>query len=180
MRETNPDYINKIKEYDRERKRKERELKSSRSETSSRSEMSTPTKQTPPSYYKILNRSKQIHAILGPSPSTHTSVLKHVLKKTMKSPRKSKDLRGMVSKLLNKRNVTPGKNGNVSKELRKIAVLKSKQRHDKAQDITEKLKAQYQTVTQIAREACDDKKSVYRILSPPKQQKKGGIFSKTQ
>ena len=35
MRETNPDYINKIKEYDRERKCKERELKSSRSETSS-------------------------------------------------------------------------------------------------------------------------------------------------
>ena len=29
MRETNPGYINKIKEYDRERKHKERELKSS-------------------------------------------------------------------------------------------------------------------------------------------------------
>ena len=131
--------------------------------------MSTPTKQTPPSYYKILNRSKQIHAILGPSPSTHTLVLKHVLKKSMKSPRKSKCLCGMVSKLHNKMNVTPEKNGNVSKELRKIAVLRSKQRHDKAQDITEKLKAQYQTVTQIAREACDDKKSVYRLLSPDKQ-----------
>ena len=78
----------------------------------------------------------------------------------------------MVSKLHNKMNVTPEKNGNVSKELRKIAVLRSKQRHDKAQDITEKLKAQYQTVTQIAREACDDKKSVYRLLSPPKQRKK--------
>ena len=90
----------------------------------------------------------------------------------MKSPRKSKGLCGMVSKLHNKTNVTPEKNGNVSKELRKIAVLRSKQRHDKAQDIIEKLKAQYQTVTQIAREACEDKKSIYRLLLPPKQQKK--------
>ena len=51
-------------------------------------------------------------------------------------------------------------------------MLRSKLRHDKGQDITEKLKAQYQTVTQIASEACDDKKSVYRLLSPPKQRKK--------
>ena len=36
-------------------------------------------------------------------------------------------------------------------------MLRSKRRHDKAQDITEKLKEQYQTVTQIAREAGDDK-----------------------
>ena len=55
----------------------------------------------------------------------------------MKSPRKSQGLSGMVMKLHNKTNVTPGKNGNVSKELRKIAVLRSKHRHDKAQDITE-------------------------------------------
>ena len=116
-----------------------------------------------------MNRSKQIQEILGPSPSTHTSVLKHVLKKSMKSPRKLQGLSGMVTKLHNETNVTPGKNGNLSKELRKIAVLRSKRRHDKAQDITEKLKEQYQTVTQIAREAGDDKKSLYRLLSPPKQ-----------
>ena len=79
-----------------------------------------------------MNRSKQIQAILGPSPSTHTSVLKHVLKKSMKSPRKSQGLSGMVMKLHNETKVTPGKNGNLSKELRKIAVLRSKQRHDKA------------------------------------------------
>ena len=99
---------------------------SSRNETASRSEKSTPTqismpiKNTKPSYYKILNRSKQIQEILGPSPSTHTSVLKHVLKKSMKSPRKSQGLSGMVTKLHNETNVTPGKNGNLSKELRKF------------------------------------------------------------
>ena len=148
---------------------------SSRSETASRSEKSTPSeiftpiKNTKPSYYKILNRSKQIQAIMGPSPSIHTSVLKHVLKKSMKSPRKSQGLSGMVTKLHNKTNVTPAKNGNLSKELRKIAVLRSKWRHDKEQDITEKLKEQPQTVTQIAIEAGDDKNSLYRLLSPPKQ-----------
>ena len=98
-----------------------------------------PIKNTKPSYYKILNRSKQIQAILGPSPSTHTSVLKHVLSKSMKSPRKSQGLYGMVTKLHNEANVTPGKNGNLPKALQKIAVLRSKWRHDKAQDITEKL-----------------------------------------
>ena len=142
---------------------------SSRSETSTSTEISMPFKNTKPSYYKILNRSKQIQEILGPSPSIHTSVLKHVLKKSMKSPRKSQGLSGMVTKLHNETNVTPGKNGNLSKELQKIVVLRSKRRHDKAQDITEKLKEQYQTVTQIAREAGDDKKSLYRLLSPPKQ-----------
>ena len=34
------------------------------------------------------------------------------------------------------------------------------------------MKEQYQTVTQIAREAGDDKKSLYRLLSPPKQRTK--------
>ena len=90
---------------------------SSQSEESTPTEISTPIKNTKPSYYKILNRSKQIQAILGPSPSTHTSVLKHVLKKSMKSPRKLQGLSGMVTKLHNKTKVTPGKNGNLSKEL---------------------------------------------------------------
>ena len=80
----------------------------------------TPIKNTKPSYYKILNRSKQIQEILGPSPSTHTSVLKHVLKKSMKSPRKSQGLSGMVKKLHSKTNVTPGKNGNLSKESKEL------------------------------------------------------------
>ena len=153
-REIDPDYFQKAKEYDRLRKHKVRDLMSSASETSSQSEtasrsekststeISMPIKNTKPSYYKILNRSKQIQEILGPSPSTHTSVLKHVLKKSMKSPRKSQGLSGMVMKLHNKTNEIPGKNGNLSKELRKIAVLRSKWRHDKAQDITEKLKEQ--------------------------------------
>ena len=51
-------------------------------------------------------------------------------------------------------------------------MLRSKRRHDKVQDITEKSEEKYQTVTQIAREAGDDKKSLYRLLSPPKQQTK--------
>ena len=87
----------------------------------------------------------------------------------MKSPKKLQGLSGMVMKLHNTTNVTPGKNENVSRKLRKIAVLRSKQKHNKAQNITEKLKAQYQTVTQIAREAGNNNKSLYRLLSPPKQ-----------
>ena len=82
-----------------------------------------PIKNTKPSYYKILNRSKEIQEILGPSPNTHTSVLKHVLKKSMKSKGKSQGLSGMVTKLHNETNVIPGKKENLSKELWKIAVF---------------------------------------------------------
>ena len=78
----------------------------SQNEKSTPTEISTPIKNTKPLYYKILNRSKQIKAILGPSPSTHTLVLKHVLKKSMKSPRKSQGFSAMVMKLHNETNVS--------------------------------------------------------------------------
>ena len=78
-----PDYIEKVKEYDRQRKK----------QVTSRSlahEPSTPVKEKPPpSYYRVLSTSKRVQGILGPSPNMHTSVLKHVLKKALKSPRKS-------------------------------------------------------------------------------------------
>ena len=173
MRETNPDYITKIKEYDRERKRKARaSIKTS--EHLLCSSPSTPVKKSnPPMYYKLLNKSKKVQEILGPSPITHTSVLKHVLKKVMRSPRKSECFKSSpFKKLYNSSFVTPPKDASVMKDLRKIAVLRSKQNEkatEKADEITAKLKTRFKTVSEIAREASDDKKAFYRLLSPPKK-----------
>ena len=127
MRETNPDYITKIKEYNRERKRKAR----ASIKTSAHSLCSSPStpvkKSNPPMYYKLLNKSKKVQEILGPSPITHTSVLKHVLKKVMRSPRKSECFKSSpFKKLHNSSFVTPPKDASVTKDLRKIAVLRSK------------------------------------------------------
>ena len=58
------------------------------------------------------------------------------------------------------------------KDLRKIAVLRSKRNEkatEKADEITAKLKTRFKTVSEIVREAGDDKKAVYRLLSPPKK-----------
>ena len=68
--------------------------------------------------------------------------------------------------------MTPPKDASVTKDLRKIAVLRSKRNEkatEKADEITEKLKTCFKTVSEIAREAYDDKKAVYRLLSPPKK-----------
>ena len=63
----------------------------------------------------------------------------------------------------------------VTKDLRKIAVLRSKwnkKATEKADEITAKLKTRFKTISEIAREASDDKKAVYRLLSPPNKRKK--------
>ena len=173
MRETNPEYITKIKEYDRERKRKAR-ASINTSEHSLCSSSSTPEKKSnPPTYYKVLNKSKKVQEILGPSPITHTSVLKHVLKKVMRSPRKLECLKSSpFKKLHNSSFVTPPKDASVTKDLRKIAVLRSKRNEKatkKAGEIVANLKTRFKTISEIAREASDDKKAVYRLLSPPKK-----------
>ena len=90
-RETDADYIEKVKCYDRNQKQEFRKTKMKTTSHPS-SPPSTPVKSKPPMYYKVLTKSKKIHQILGPSPKMHASILKHVLKKTMKSPRKSEHL----------------------------------------------------------------------------------------
>ena len=125
-RETDADYIKKVKCYDRNWKQEFRKTKMKNSSLPS-SPPSTPVKSKPPMYYKVLTKSKKIHQILGPSPKTHVSILKHVLKKTMKSPRKSEHLCDTPNTVV-KFNpvvlstfVTPPKD--VTKHLRKVAVL---------------------------------------------------------
>ena len=68
--------------------------------------------------------------------------------------------------------MTPPKDASVTKDLRKIAVLRSKRNEKatkKAGEIVANLKTRFKTVSEIAREASDDKKAVYRLLSPPKK-----------
>ena len=94
--ETDPTYCDKVQKYDRERKRKT--SRNGDKITSLRGEgitswkiLSTPTKKSkPPSYYKVLSTSKKVQQLLSPSPNTHTTILKNVLSKAVKSPWKSK------------------------------------------------------------------------------------------
>ena len=110
-----PQYIEKVRRYDRERKRNHtsRRYSTSHKDCTSREDRTsnegstscngntsrknskpdlpcTPVKSSPPSYYKVLSTSKQVQHLLGPSPNTHTTILKHVLNKAIKSPRKNK------------------------------------------------------------------------------------------
>ena len=74
QRRVSDEVKNRVKKYDRECKRVrtvEENLKQ-------------------PTYYSILNKSKEVRHILGRSPKTHTSVLKHVLKHSTRSPRKAR------------------------------------------------------------------------------------------
>ena len=170
------DYVSRIRKYDRDRKQKvkmEKMKQDNSLHNSSRNtlpEPSTPTKPNNPTYYRVLKTSKEVQGILGPSPKTHVSVLKHIIKKAMKSPRKSECLTASPFKLhpaVSSTFITPSK-CSVTKELRKIAVLKSKQKHQQAMKLADGLKSQFKYVKDIAVHASDDEKAVYRLLSPPK------------
>ena len=77
-----------------------------------------------PSYYRVLSTYKKVQGILGPSPNMHTSVLKHMLKKALKSPRKSSHMAKYYAGI-GKDYITPPKDPSVVKDLRKIAILQS-------------------------------------------------------
>ena len=158
-KETDPDYVNKLKEYDRERKRQITSRSSCTSDAPS-----TPKKQSaPPSYYRVLSTSKKVQNILRPSPNMHTTVLKHVLKKAMKSPRKSSCMPEYSAVGMNF--VTPPKDASISKDLRKIAILRSKKKHDEARSVAMCLKSKYKSVSEIASKSGESRHAVYRLLS---------------
>ena len=156
-KETDPGYCEKVKAYDRERKRKITSRLTSLPET--------PTKQKPPpSYYRVLSTSKKVQNILGPSPNMHTCVLKHVIKKAMKSPRKSSHMPEYSSGLA-ANFITPPKDTSVAKNLRKIAILQSKKRFQEAQSAAMALKLKFKSVSQIALKSGELQQAVYRLLS---------------
>ena len=159
--QNDPNYVEKVRQYDRECKR----IVTSRKITSPKSNkcdvtQSTPTKK-PPSYYKVLSTSKKVQDLLGPSPKTHTTILKHLLNKAIKSPRKSHCMGEFTSPPKNY--VTPPKES-VRKHLRKIAVLRSK-KFKKAKSVASSLKSKFK-VAEIAALTGEKIQVVYRLLSP--------------
>ena len=78
--------MEKVRKYDREWKKNLH----NRMEFTSQKASPSPTKVKSPSYYKVLSTSKKVQNLLGPSPKTHTTILKHLLNKAIRSPRKSK------------------------------------------------------------------------------------------
>ena len=184
----NPEYFTKLHFTDRDRKRLKRKL-SQQVECPD-----TPKKKKSPSYYMVLNKSKEVRNILTESPETHTTILKHVLKHTMKSPRKKAILHeGTVDESDVSSFITPSRNsnlianrissvsetsGSVSKEIRKIAILKSHRRRKEAMKKAVDLKNRYSSIKSIADEAAEDPKDVYRILSEPRKRVKSEYVRK--
>ena len=196
-----PQYMEKVRKYDRERKRngitsrKNTSRKNSEADTSRKNSEAdtsrknseadtsrknseadsqidlpgTPVKSSPPSYYKVLSTSKKVQSLLGPSPNTHTTILKHVLNKAIRSPRKSKCMGEFASPpknsiTKNKENsITPPKES-VGKTLRKIAVLRSRKKFDEVNNVAESLRSKY-TVAEIAAYTGESTQTVYRLLS---------------
>ena len=148
-------YIEKVQNYDRTRKRENK--------------ISSPIYSSPkgPSYYSVLGRSKEIRTILGDSPKTHAMILTHVVRHVMKSPRKSKYIT-VDTKPTNYQPTTP-KEDSVMKQLRKIAVLQSHRKHNESEKIAESLRSRFKTIKDIADVCGDDPKSVYHLLSTPRQ-----------
>ena len=104
---------------------------------------------------------------MGASPNTHAAVLKHVLQKAMKSPRKSTKLQDCTTSL-GKIYVTPPKDETVVRAFRKIAILRSHKKYDKARDESNSLKSQYKMVD-IAAKTGESLQVVYRMLSDKKK-----------
>ena len=160
--QNDPNYVEKVRQYDRECKR----IVTSHKVTSPKSKkhyitQSTPTKK-PLSYYKVLSTSKKVQDLLGPSPKTHTTILKHLLNKAIKSPRKSHCMGEFTSPPKNY--VTPPKES-VGKNLRKIAVLRSKKKFKKAKSVASSLKSKFK-VAEIAALTGEKIQAVYWLLSP--------------
>ena len=126
-----------------------------------------------PTYYSILKKSKEVRGILGESPKTHTSVLKHVLKHSNQSPRKARLLNYSPQAL---KFITPYKehyeeSRNIPSTLWKIAILRSKRKNQQAKELSEKLKSAV-SIKYIAETTGDNEKAIYHLLSSPKRRTK--------
>ena len=153
-----PNYIEKVKEYDRQRKKQV-------TSHSLAHEPSTPVKEKPPpSYYRVLSTSKRVQGILGPSPNMHTNVLKYVLKKALKSPRKSTHMVEYSSGIC-KDYIMPPKDPSFVKDLQKIAILRSKKKYQEAKTAAQCLRNKFKSVTEIVNKSGESRQAVYRLLS---------------
>ena len=73
---------------------------------------------------------------------------------------------------------TTPKEDSVMKQLRKIAVFRSHRKQDKNEKIAESLRSRFKTIKDIADICGDDPKSVYHLLSTPRQQKQDAYTRK--
>ena len=73
---------------------------------------------------------------------------------------------------------TTPKEDSMTKQLRKIAVLRSHRKHDESEKIAESLRSRFKTIKDIADICGDDPKSVYHLLSTPRQQKQDAYTQK--
>ena len=173
--QNDPDYIEKVRKYNRERKKiTSRKEKGKTSTPQIMSQLETPVKK-PPSYYKVLSTSKKVQQLLGPSPKMHTTILKHILNKAIRSPRKNQCMGEFTSPPKNY--VMPPPKESVGKHLRKIAILRNKKKYKKAEEVAASLKSRFR-VSEIAAMCGGNVQAVKRLLSPEEDLKIQKEYSK--
>ena len=163
----------KIKTYDRQRKRKDHNVKASDYEAS---------------YYQILKNSKKIRDILGDKPLQFAAVLAHVYMKAIHSPTKSKIVREHFLRMVysptdslcstppSSQFSSPSSN-EINSQLRKLAVLRSKRKNGKAKKIAKDLMESVGSVAQIAELGHSTYSHIFRLIHTPKKRMKARMHT---
>ena len=160
-----------IKEYDRLRKVSNQCVKS---QNTTPTESQSQSFRNNPNYYTIQTKSKQIIEILGDDVDLYCDVLLHVLMETRNSEQH-------LQKLNQRYVVLPAceydphsvesNPGTATKTVRQMAVLHSNKKHEKAKELAEVLKSQFESLNEIAKSTGENKCTVHGILSSPKNKK---------
>ena len=148
-----------VKLYDRSRRRAERFEKSKLS----------------PSYNQIVYRSKQVLKILGTDSVQHCQVLGHVLKQSMNSPTKRKDIIQKCQEIsgclkdddANDEFKTPPRDLNAA--LHKLAIYRSAQKNDKAREMVDIINSKTKSIAELACRSGNKYSHVYRLMKSPKK-----------
>ena len=157
------DQKEKVRKYDRERKRCKRNVEMGHNENCENYETS---------YFKVLKNSKQIREILGKNSKHYSDVLMHVLRKAMKSPSKAVLFKTKCVELLKfpDSNISsPEPCDEINTKLRTLAVLRSKKKTKKAKELAKELTETVGNYTEIAKKSKSNYSRVYRLIRTPKK-----------
>ena len=156
-----------VRLYDRTRRRDERY------------EKRTPSRSSP-NYHQVLYRSKQIKHLLGDDPLLHALVLSKLLKESLNSPSKRKNIAQSCREFkhcfesgleINDKSVDLETSvQDLNSKLRKIAVYRSAGKHEKARQMVDIINSKSKDITAVASDSGNKYSQVYRLMkTPPKR-----------
>ena len=171
-----------VKKNNRERKVKKKCVKEHHDELSPEPNTQSQSFRRNPNYYTIHMKSNQIKLILGKDSKMYCDVLSHVLYTTVRNPELLCLLRekfvlcerkpSNVSENIDETLVKMPSSTELCREIRKISVLRSTKKHEKASKLSSELKSKFPSVNQIAKVTGEKIQTVHRILSTPKKRQK--------